>query len=438
MLALLQRRGLVLLAAALMYTRPGFGAPALTTIQDTLYKADGTRFEGTIYITWTNFQTANNTTIPTQGITVQVVNGTLKIQLTPTTNASAGANYAVRYSSQGQFQFSETWAVPPSTQPLRVRDVRIGTGSVIGPGPVSSTILIGDVTGLVNELNLRPLRGAGFAPARAAVINSSGQFDAAVGSPSDCVRVDGSSGPCGEAGSGTAGSFTAFAAGETPAGLVDGVNSSFTLRFNPGDSLALYRNGIVLKQGLDYNLSAKTIVFVSNAVPQPADVIIAYYRYGDPSNPLASFTPTQVICSSVGMATSSTVATSLGTCTIPAGVLAPGDRVEMRYEYAHTGNASGFTTQISWQNTVILSRSASASEILLAGRGSSALDSAGAQWSTESWGASMTYAVEAGVATDDTSVALTINFRASMSGSSSDSIKLRNFTVLRYPAQANP
>src|SRR3982074_2762088 len=89
-------------------------APSLTTIQDILYKADGTRFNGTINIQWNNFQAGDASIVATQSITLQIVNGVLKVQLVPTTNASAGANYQINYSSAGRFQFNETWAVPPS------------------------------------------------------------------------------------------------------------------------------------------------------------------------------------------------------------------------------------------------------------------------------------------------------------------------------------
>src|ERR1039457_5653148 len=173
-------------------------APPLTTIQDVLYKADGTRFNGTLTITWNSFQTGDDNPIPTQGLTVSVVNGYLKIRLAPTTNASAGANYSVQYSSQGQYMFGETWAVPSTTSVLRLRDVRVGAGSVVGPPPpVTSQVMISDVTGLTSELNARPLKGTNYAPARVAVINSGGLIDAASGNLGDCVHVDGSSGPCG-------------------------------------------------------------------------------------------------------------------------------------------------------------------------------------------------------------------------------------------------
>jgi hypothetical protein len=50
-----------------------------------------------------------------------------------------------------------------------------------------------DVTGLVSDLAARPLKGLGFAPSRAAVINSTGAIDGALGNSGECVLVDGTS-----------------------------------------------------------------------------------------------------------------------------------------------------------------------------------------------------------------------------------------------------
>src|SRR5262249_35836886 len=163
-----------------------------------------------------------------------------------TTNASAGANYAVRYNSNGVTQFTETWAVPPSNVTLRIRDVRVGVGSIVGPPPVTSPVQISDVVGLINELANRPQKGVGFAISRPAIINQAGQLDGASGSLGDCIRVDGSSGPCGGGGGG--GIAPLFSDGEVPSGLVNGTNTAFTLAFapSPGSSLQLFRNGLRL------------------------------------------------------------------------------------------------------------------------------------------------------------------------------------------------
>src|SRR5258708_38813964 len=115
---------------------PALAQPALTTIQDTLYRADGTRFNGTLYIRWNSFDAGDTSNIATSNLTLPIVNGALRVRLVPTTTASAGAQYNVTYNSNGINQFTEVWAVPPSTVPLRVRDVRVSSGTVIDPPPL--------------------------------------------------------------------------------------------------------------------------------------------------------------------------------------------------------------------------------------------------------------------------------------------------------------
>jgi hypothetical protein len=44
--------------------------PPLTVIQDTLYKADGTRFNGLLMISWNSFEAGNLANIVSQSLTV--------------------------------------------------------------------------------------------------------------------------------------------------------------------------------------------------------------------------------------------------------------------------------------------------------------------------------------------------------------------------------
>ena len=85
----------------------------------------------------------------------------------------------------GKVQFQETWNVPPSATPLRVRDVR-GAVSPLEP-PSQTPILESDVVGLVNDLSLRPSKGPGFGAGRAAVINANGGIETA-GAVRELVR----------------------------------------------------------------------------------------------------------------------------------------------------------------------------------------------------------------------------------------------------------
>src|SRR5580692_10555642 len=124
--------------------------PALTTIQDTLYSANGMRFNGTMFITWSAFQAGDTSNIATANLTLPIVNGVLNVMLVPTTTASAGAQYNITYNQNGVNQFTQVWAVPPSATILRIRDVLVSTGSVVGPPPVTNPIQISDVVGLLN------------------------------------------------------------------------------------------------------------------------------------------------------------------------------------------------------------------------------------------------------------------------------------------------
>jgi hypothetical protein len=428
-------------AAFLMLASAAIAAaqPALTTVQDTLYRADGTRFTGTIFITWNSFVSGSGANVATSNLTLPIVNGVLKVALVPTTTATAGAQYNVRYNSRGIDQFTEVWAVPPSTVSLRVRDVRVSQGVVVGPPPVISPVQIPDVVGLANELSLRPQKGVGFALGRAAVINQSGQLDAASGRPTDCVRVDGSAGACGGSSSGNT-ALPGYADAETPSGAINGANLVFTLQFppSPAASLALYKNGLLERAGIDYVLSQNTITFFQSTVPNTGDVLSAYYRYGSSGNPAGSLAPAQVVCSSAGTAVAAAVSTQLGSCTIPAGLLTTGDRLDIRFLYSHTGTTTGFTGEVRVGSTSVFLRSAGASEPLLTGRVNVAVGTANQQWDSQNWGTGLSFAAGAGVSSEDTTQNLTIDFRGQTATTAADILTLSNFTVIRYPAQANP
>ncbi len=427
-----------LVAIAAVVTGTAAGQPALTSIQDVLYRADGTRFSGTMTITYQSFAGGDTSNIATANLTLQIVNGTLRTRLVPTTNASAGAQYNITYNSAGISQFTETWAVPPSTNILRVRDVRIASGSVIGPPPVISPVQIGDVIGLANELEVRPMHGVAYTLGRTAVINNSGQIDGASGSLSDCVHVDGSSGPCGGSGGGGVGG--AFADSEVPLGTINSSNTTFLLAHapHPAGSLTLFRNGLRLAAGIDYTLTSSTVAFFVASTPQSGDQLLASYRYADPSNPLGMFAGPQVVCSSVGGTTSSATITQLASCTIPAGALGSGDRIEVRFQTAHTGTAVGFSGEVRIGSTTVVARSMAPGEGRLTGQTDFSIYGTSQLWDTQTWGAAAALATTTGDAAEDTSQAVTVSFRGQMASATSDSVSLRNFTVIRYPAQANP
>ncbi len=710
-----------LVAAMALGLAVGWADPALTTVQDTLYKADGTPFSGFVLIEWKSFESSDSSNIATSNLTVPIVNGILSVQLAANTG---GSSYAVHYVSDTKAQFWEIWVVPVSVAPVGLGDVRVaaapsssGSGGSGGTGE-DTQIPESSVVGLLSDLAMRPQRGAGYAPSQAVYIDSAGLLEAVPGNLTDCVRVNGTSGPCGSS------TGPGFVDGETPAGLLNGTNAVFTLANppSPAASLALYRNGLVQKQNVDYSVTGNVITFAPGSLPLAGDTLVTSYRLidtdhptglaggalsgyfpnpllaagvvadanvsataaiqeyklalnfathsnaNDPSSgqkaalagtagvpadtnrfvtaadarladartPLAhallgtahsdtaaasaargdlivaqgaspalwtrlplgpanrclisngadavwnsclytgfpagsiafvdasgnlaqnsaqlswdngnrelsvgnnsdsatmyvwdsqattglttlvvrggqgqgsaplgrwldpsgnelarvdpdgrvlgpSFhaatsatraawgdsgyatdpstrsagdawynttsqtrktaeggqihTTPQVLCGSTGAATSSTTLTSLGTCTIPAGFLQPGDRADIRFDYSHEGTETAFTFEVHWGATTVVSRSGTATETATGGGVDAGIDSSGARWRVESWGTALAFAAAAGSAPDSLAAPLTITFLGRMSASTANTVTLRSMTVVRYPAQQNP
>lgn len=74
----------------------------------------------------------------------------------------------------------------------------------------------------------------------------------------------------------------AFVDGEVPAGTLDGTNTAFTLANTPiAGSEVVYRNGLRMKRGVDYTITAAAITFVSSpiTIPHAGDVLQVDYRH---------------------------------------------------------------------------------------------------------------------------------------------------------------
>jgi hypothetical protein len=127
------------------------------------------------------------------------------------------------------------------------------------------------------------VKAAGFTPGRLTIVNANGELSSVSGTATDCVRADGSSGPC-------AGGI-GFVDGETPLGAIDGVNVTFTLASapEPASSLRVYRNGLLLTPTADYVLAGPTITLSVDSTPQLEDILLAHYRIVQPAAPGASF-----------------------------------------------------------------------------------------------------------------------------------------------------
>src|SRR5512133_2236607 len=123
---------------------------------------------------------------------------------------------------------------------------------------------------------------------------------------------------------------------------------------------------------------------------------------------------------------------SVGTCAIPAGILQPGDRVDIRFDFEHTGAMGGFSAEIRWGSTPILHRDATASDLVITGRADAGIVVGGARLSAQTWGAPLGLASSVASAPDAYSGGLTINFMGKVAAAT-DVVTLRTFTVLRLP-----
>jgi hypothetical protein len=366
--------------------------------------------------------------IAQQTTTVSVVDGNLRVQLVPTTTANPAANYIVKYASDGKIQFTETWAVPSSVPDLRVRDVRVIAAGAAGADSGQTTVNESDVVGLISDLGARPLKGPGYAAGRVAWVNAMGAMETVTGSPGDCVRVDGSSGPCGT-------SQPSFMDNDAPAGIADGANTAFTLTGtpSPAGSLAVYRNGILMKSGQDFTLSGSSVQFMAGAAPQPGDTLLASYRLATASSGTPQLYPyAEVICAGTGSSTNSATLTTIGSCSIPAQYLLAGDRVEVHFDVDHGGTAGGFSVELHWGGTTVLHRDGVSGDALATFRGHAAMRDTGSQLSFQSWGSVLPFAAGVGTAPDDYAAGVTVDIQAKVA-QAADTVMLRNYTVVRFP-----
>jgi hypothetical protein len=99
--------------------------PAMTTIRDVLYRADGSPARGTLLISWPAFTTADNKPVAAGGMDVLLgANGEVQIELAPNAGANpAGTYYKVVLKLDDGTTSTEYWVVPASS-PATVAAIR--------------------------------------------------------------------------------------------------------------------------------------------------------------------------------------------------------------------------------------------------------------------------------------------------------------------------
>jgi hypothetical protein len=190
---------------------------------------------------------------------------------------------------------------------------------------------------------------------------------------------------------------------------------------------------VLQKAGLDYDLSGNSLQFLSGSTPQPGDTLLASYRItpsGTPEGPPAP----QILCAGMGAATSSTTLSSLGICSIAAGTLQPGDRVKVDFDFSHEGTLTGFTFAVNWGNTLLVQRSGALNETFISGWAEAGANTSACQLSVQSWGTVLGLAVGVSNAHDSLSFPIVLAFEGQMAATTTDTVTLRNFSVVRYPA----
>jgi hypothetical protein len=112
--------------------------PALTSVIDTVYMADGTPAAGTLVITWPAFVAADGTGVAPGSLDVTLgTNGALDVALVPNANVTpANTYYTVVYQLQPSEVRTEYWVVPTSS-PATLAQVRTTPGSGTAAQPVS-------------------------------------------------------------------------------------------------------------------------------------------------------------------------------------------------------------------------------------------------------------------------------------------------------------
>jgi len=107
--------------------------PALTTISDTVYRADGSAASGTVLISWPSFQTAEGDAVAAGNLAVTIGPlGAFTAQLVPNVGATpAGTYYVVVLQLDDGTVQTEYWAVP-ATSPTTIAAVLTTPGTGLG------------------------------------------------------------------------------------------------------------------------------------------------------------------------------------------------------------------------------------------------------------------------------------------------------------------
>ena len=138
-----------------------WGQPALTTISDTVYRADGTAAGGVALISWPAFQTAEGNAVAAGSETITIgTAGAFTAQLVPNTGATpVGTYYTVVFQLDDGTMRREYWAVP-RTSPATLAQVRTTPGTGVANGLASKQYVDSAVATRAVDTSVVHLAGA--------------------------------------------------------------------------------------------------------------------------------------------------------------------------------------------------------------------------------------------------------------------------------------
>ena len=124
---------LVLLSALALSSTVQAQGPALTTISDTVYRADGTAAAGTVLISWPTFQSAAGDAVAAGNLAVTIGPlGAFTAQLVPNVGATpTGTLYVAVFQLDDGTVRTEYWSVP-TTSPVTIAEVLTTPGTGLG------------------------------------------------------------------------------------------------------------------------------------------------------------------------------------------------------------------------------------------------------------------------------------------------------------------
>ena len=114
-------------------------SPAMTTVSDTVFRADGTPATGVLLISWPPFTTSDGHAVAAGTKSVALASdGTFSVQLAPSIgSAPAGVTYTVVYQLSDGTVKSEYWGVG-TTSPQTVAQVRTILGTATSAGQLAT------------------------------------------------------------------------------------------------------------------------------------------------------------------------------------------------------------------------------------------------------------------------------------------------------------